>query len=72
MQSVLHSKYLVLQSAARRKLRSLGSGADVCKPVKIKTKPQTPAEINPQKTEENALYSALFHFRNKCTADKTL
>lgn len=69
MQSVLHSKHLVLQSAARRKPRS--HGADVHKPVKIKTKPQTPAEINPEKAEQNTMHSALFHFRNKYTADKT-
>lgn len=70
MQSVLHSKHLVLQSAARRKPRS--HGADLHKPVKIKPKPQISAEINPKKTEQNTMYSALFHFRIKYIADKTL
>lgn len=56
----------------KRKFRSLGSDGDTQKPVKLKRKTQTATKISSEKPEENTEHNARFHFKNKCTADKTL
>ena len=38
----------------------------------LKRKTQTATKISSEKTEENTVCNTLFHFKNKCTADKTL
>lgn len=56
----------------KRKFRSLGSDGDTQKPVKLKRKTQTATKISSEMPEQNAECNAMFHFKNKCIAAKTL